>query len=123
MPKEHYYYVYFVSNHRRTVFYVGLTNHLLRRTIEHKYELGSEFTRRYKLKVLVYFEEYQYAQEAIEREKQIKRWNRQKKLNLVKRKNPHLKDLSQEIFDGYDIIPEDIEEIIRELKNKYHNYE
>lgn len=98
---------------------MGLTNHLARRTIEHKYELGSGFTKKYKLKALVYFEEYQYIQEAIGREKQIKKWNRQKKIELIKRKNSQLKDLSQELFDSYNITSEDIKEITQELKNRY----
>ena len=88
-------YVYIMSNSRRTVFYTGITNDLERRTREHKEGIGSAFTVKYKLKFLVYFEEFQSIQLAIAREKQLKRWHREWKINLIKSINPEMKDLSE----------------------------
>ncbi|MGD0338449.1 MAG: GIY-YIG nuclease family protein [Bacteroidota bacterium] len=65
-------YVYIMSNYARTTFYIGVTNDLRRRVEEHKQGVGSKFTARYKLKYLVYYEEYSAMQWAIEREKQLK---------------------------------------------------
>jgi len=106
-----------MSNFKRTVLYIGVTNNLFRRVIEHKYELGSKFTRKYKLKHLIYYEEYQYIQEAIVREKQLKGWLREKKINLIKSKNFELKDLSEELLKDFRY--EEIQQIISDLKNLY----
>lgn len=109
--------MYIMSNFKRTVLYIGVTNNLFRRVIEHKYELGSKFTRKYKLKHLIYYEEYQYIQEAIVREKQLKGWLREKKINLIKSKNFELKDLSEELLKDFRY--EEIQQIISDLKNLY----
>ena len=69
---EHSYYFYIVSNYNRNIFYCGVCNDITRRLIEHKYSFGSVFNKKYKLKYLVYYEEYKYIQEAIQREKEIK---------------------------------------------------
>jgi len=69
-------YVYIVSNLHRTTFYIGVTSGLERRMSEYKEGIGSAFTAKYKLKYLVYFEEFQSIQLAISREKQLKRWHR-----------------------------------------------
>ncbi len=119
MKKEHHYYVYIMSNYKRTTFYIGFTNKLIRRVIEHKYGMGSVFTRRYRLKYLVYYEQYKYVHDAIFREKELKGWLREKKIELIKSVNPELKDLSQELFDCYEITKEEVEEITKELKEKY----
>ena len=88
------YYVYILTNKRNTVFYIGVTDDLKRRLYEHKNELIEGFTKKYQLKKLVYFEEYQNINEAIKREKQLKNWHRGWKINLIKNKNPTFKDLS-----------------------------
>ncbi|MBU1131324.1 GIY-YIG nuclease family protein [Patescibacteria group bacterium] len=92
MAKE--YYVYLMMNSRNTVIYTGLTNDLARRVWEHKHpDNPKSFTARYNVDKLVYYEVFEDIYEAIEREKQIKRWNREKKLNLIRTINPNLKEL------------------------------
>ena len=88
-------YIYIVSNIRRTVFYTGVTSDLHTRIYQHKNGEGSAFTIKYKLKYLVYYEEHTTIEEAIQREKQIKRWHREWKINLIKSVNPEMKDLSE----------------------------
>lgn len=85
--------VYFLSNVKRTVLYIGVTSELDERILNHKYGKGSTFTAKYNLKVSLYFEEYPNIEEAIEREKQLKNWHREWKFNLIKKSNPELKDL------------------------------
>lgn len=87
------YYVYILTNKSNTL-YVGVTNNLERRIIEHSFKNISSFTSRYNLNRLVYFEEFQRVEEAIESEKKIKGWTRKKKLDLIKTINPEFKDLS-----------------------------
>ena len=86
-------YVYIVSNYKRDVIYVGVTDDLIRRIWDHKNGKGSVFTSRYNVKYLIYFEEYPNIEEAISREKQLKNWHREWKFNLIKKENPHLEDL------------------------------
>ncbi len=76
------------------VLYIGITNNLQRRVYEHKNELIEGFSKKYKCKKLVYFEEYKNINQAIEREKQLKKWRREKKEWLIKKMNPQFKDLS-----------------------------
>ena len=76
--------------------YVGMTNNLQRRVYEHKRKLVKGFTSKYNINKLVYFEQFNYVQDAIAREKEIKKWRREKKNNLVKELNPEWKDLSLE---------------------------
>jgi putative endonuclease len=68
-----------------------------RRLHEHRFEKGSKFTSRYNCFDLIYFEVHQSIEAAIDREKQLKRWHREWKLNLIKSLNPELKDLSEEV--------------------------
>ena len=86
-------YIYIVSNQNRTTFYTGVTSDLRRRLTEHADGRGSNFAARYKLKYLVYFEEFNDLNQAISREKQIKNWRRDWKLSLIKEFNPDLKSL------------------------------
>ena len=92
------YYVYLLTNQNNKVLYVGVTNDLCRRLYEHKNEIMDGFTKRYHLHKLVYYEEYSSPNEAIEREKQLKRWVRAKKNWLVERENPKWVDLTEEVF-------------------------
>jgi putative endonuclease len=94
-------YVYIMSNKRRTVLYIGVTSHLISRVYEHANGEGCAFTCKYKCTDLVYFEFYDHIESAIEREKQLKKWNRSWKEDLIKSVNPRLKDLSDSI-DGYE---------------------
>ncbi len=92
-------FVYILSNFSGTL-YIGVTNDICRRLQEHKEKLHpNSFTARYNINRLLYYEEVKYPNEAIEREKQIKRWNREKKLNLIQEVNPCLEDISEELFD------------------------
>jgi putative endonuclease len=88
------YYVYILSNKSNNVVYVGVTNNLMRRVAEHKSKTGSGFTRRYNVDKLVYFEETNDIQAALTREKEIKKWRREKKNTLVNSMNPKWRDLS-----------------------------
>ena len=90
------YYVYIMGNIRLTL-YIGVTNDLIRRVYEHKHGLAEGFTKKYNLKKLLYFEIYDSSKEAIAREKQLKHWNREWKLNLIRRSNPTFKDLYDEV--------------------------
>ena len=83
-----------MTNKRNTVFYIGVTNNILKRSFEHKTGIVEGFTQKYKLKKLVYIEEYNDIKMAIAREKQLKNWHREWKLNLIKKANPQFSDLS-----------------------------
>jgi putative endonuclease len=87
------YYVYIMANQSRTL-YIGITNNIKRRVFEHKNALIEGFTCRYKIDTLVYVESFVDVYSAIAREKQIKCWRREKKLQLIARQNPDWRDLS-----------------------------
>jgi len=89
-------FVYIMSNYKRTTFYIGVPNSLERRISEHKEQKGTGFTAKYKLTDLLYYEEIFGAYNAILREKQLKNWHRDWKINLIKEINPEMKDLSVE---------------------------
>jgi putative endonuclease len=91
MPRQ--YYVYILTNERRTVLYTGFTNNLCRRIWQHKQGLGSRFTSRYQCSKLVFFEVYEDSYNAISREKQIKAGSRGRKLRLIESMNPRWLDL------------------------------
>jgi putative endonuclease len=86
------YYVYITTNPGKTTFYVGVTNNIARRIGEHKMNRGKweTFAGRYSCYQLIYYETFQYINDAIAREKELKLMNRSKKLDLIKTKNPHL---------------------------------
>ncbi len=98
-------YVYIMMNRTRTTLYVGVTSNLSRRTQSHKEGRGSKFTSRYKLTDLVYYEQHDSIVLAIAREKQLKNWKREWKLELIQSVNPDLKDLSTELRSGLDPEP------------------
>ena len=89
------YYVYILTNRSGTL-YVGVTNDLQRRLAEHRSAKASSFAGRHKLDRLVYFEETGDVRAAIEREKQLKGWTRQRKIALIAEMNPRWHDLSEE---------------------------
>ncbi len=93
------YYIYFLTNKTNSVLYIGVTNDLMRRLYEHKNKLIEGFTKKYNCSKLVYFEETDDVSVAISREKQLKKWQRKKKNNLVETNNPQWKDLSDGWFD------------------------
>ena len=90
------YYVYILSNWCDSVLYIGVTNNLNRRLYEHRNHLVKGFTEKYNLHKLVYFETTGDIRVAMEREKQLKKWTRAKKNNLITKLNPEWKDLSAE---------------------------
>jgi putative endonuclease len=90
------YYVYLLTNWNNHVLYVGMTNNLERRIYEHKNKLIKGFTEKYNLNKLVYFEETEDVVAAISREKEIKKWRREKKNHLVNSMNARWEDLSLE---------------------------
>jgi|SRR5579872_1865614 len=87
------YFVYILTNFTNTTLYIGVTNNLERRVLEHKFKVQSGFTRKYKLYKLIHYETCAEIIDAIEREKQLKNWHRDWKWNLIKQTNPDLKDL------------------------------
>jgi putative endonuclease len=94
------YYVYILASKRNGTLYVGVTSNLIKRIWEHKNELVSGFTKKYKVKNLVYFEEFDDAWNAIRREKRLKKYNRKWKLDLIEKYNPYWKDLYYELIDS-----------------------
>ena len=99
MPTENRYYVYLLTNWNHRVMYLGVTNDLVRRIYEHKNKLVKGFTEKYNVHKLVYFEETGDVRSALTREKEIKKWRREKKNALVISINPEWKDLAEEEKD------------------------
>ena len=99
--KRHEYFVYILTNFKKTVLYIGMTNDLISRLNQHREKFNPEsFTAKYQCKYLVHWETYQYVQDAIAREKEIKKWRREKKENLINEFNPKWKFLNEEV-GGY----------------------
>ena len=93
------YYVYILSNRLNTIVYTGVTRDLIRRVYEHKHNMDpNSFTAKYQVHKLVYFESTSDVTAAIEREKQIKSWNRKRKNKLVESKNPSWAELCEMIL-------------------------
>ena len=95
----HQYYLYIITNKKNGVLYIGVTNNLERRMLEHKNKLIKGFSSRYNLDKLVYLEVYQYVEDAIKREKNMKKWKREWKINLIVEANPDWDDISKDWFE------------------------
>ncbi len=93
-------FVYILTNPGRTVFYIGVTNNLSRRIYEHREKMVEGFSKKYNCTIIVYYEFHETIKEAIIREKQLKNWRREWKLNLIKESNPELRDLWEEVSKG-----------------------
>ena len=91
------YAVYILSNYTNSTLYIGVTSNLAKRIWEHKNHVISGFTDKYNVNKLVYYEITESIETAIKREKQLKNWHRDWKINLIKQKNPNFDDLSKEI--------------------------
>jgi len=96
LKKEHKYYTYILTHEKDHIFYVGVTNNIKRRISEHRKGTYGSHVGRYNIKKLVYFEEHQWIQTAIKREKTIKKWKREWKINIITEQNPDWIDLSKE---------------------------
>jgi len=97
--KEHNYYVYILSNKNNKVLYIGITNNLFNRSFQHKLkENPNSFTAKYNINKLVYYEPYRFINDAITREKQMKKWRRKWKIELIEKENPNWKDLFNDML-------------------------
>jgi len=92
------YYVYILANKKNGTIYIGITYNLIKRIYEHKTELIEGFTQKYKVNHLVYFEQFSSPQEAITREKRLKKWKRAWKIELIEKENPDWKDLYRSLL-------------------------
>ena len=91
------YSVYILTNYTNTTLYIGVTSNLKKRIWQHKNKIVDGFTEKYNVNKLVYYEITDSVDSALNREKQLKRWHRDWKINLIKEKNPDFKDLYNEI--------------------------
>ncbi|HEX8974192.1 MAG TPA: GIY-YIG nuclease family protein [Patescibacteria group bacterium] len=93
------YCVYITTNMNNSTLYIGVTGNLPRRIYEHKNKLVDGFTKNYNVDKLVYFEQTEDVQSALRREKQLKNWHRDWKINLINSSNPEWKDLADTLLD------------------------
>ena len=91
------YYVYILASKRNGTLYIGITHSLIRRIYEHKNGLTEGFTKKYKVHNLVFYERYDDVKSAIRYEKQLKKWNRKWKIELIEKDNPEWKDLYENL--------------------------
>ena len=94
------YYVYILASKIGGTLYIGVTNDLIRRVFEHKSKFVRGFTKKYDVIRLVYYEQYDDIGTAIQREKRLKKWNRQWKIRLIEERNPNWNDLYPSIASG-----------------------
>lgn len=99
MKTIHKYYVYILASQKKGTLYIGVTNHLQRRVYEHKMGIQKGFTKKYGVSMLVYFEEFQSIEEAMRREKNMKKWKRNWKIKHIESENPNWDDLSKDWYD------------------------
>lgn len=92
------YYIYILASKRNGTIYIGATDDIERRVLEHKNKIFRGFTEKYNVTILVYFEKYETQDEAFTRERQMKKWNRAWKLELIEKENPQWLDLSKDWF-------------------------
>jgi len=100
MKTTHQYYVYLLASKIRGTLYIGVTNDLERRVYEHKMGIKKGFTQKYGVNRLVYFEVFQNIEEAIDREKNMKKWKRVWKIKLIEEENIRWLDLSKDWYDN-----------------------
>ena len=100
----HNYFVYITTNPNKTVLYTGVTNDLFVRMVQHYLSRGSDksFAGRYYCYNLIFFERFDYIEHAIEREKEIKKWRREKKESLIRNFNPDKRILNNELFEDWE---------------------
>jgi len=91
------YYIYILTSKRNSVLYIGVTSNLIKRIYEHKNNIIEGFSKKYRIHKLVYYEIINDIESAIRREKQLKKWNRKWKLELIEKNNPEWRDLYFEL--------------------------
>ena len=92
------YYVYIMASRRNGTLYIGVTNDLIRRVYEHKNNGIEGFTEKYRVHKLVYWEQSDNIESALQREKQLKKWNRQWKIALIEKQNSNWQDMYEQLF-------------------------
>ena len=97
MPKKFQYYTYLLASHKGGTIYTGVTNNIISRGYQHRNDLVDGFTKKYGVHRLVYYEVFDDIGSAIKREKQVKRWKRQWKVDLIEKDNPDWKDLYDDL--------------------------
>ena len=104
MPRDYTFYVYILTNPQKTMLYIGFTNSLVRRLPQHRDNRGKKetFAGRNFCYILIYYEVFQYVNDAIAREKQLKKWSRSKKEELIATKNPNWLSLNINFIDVED---------------------
>ena len=95
------YYVYMLASKRNGTLYIGITSNLIKRVWEHKEKIADSFTKKYDVDKLVYVEYFRDPENAIKREKRLKKYKRQWKINLIEKDNPQWKDLYDIFVSGY----------------------
>ena len=100
------YWVYILASHPRGTLYIGVTNGIIERVEQHRQGVGSAFTKKYKIHMLVWLEEFSDIEDAIQREKSLKRYLRDWKINLIERENPRWQDIYPAL-PGVAPVPED----------------
>jgi putative endonuclease len=99
MPRDYNFWVYIITTNRtHSVFYIGVTNRLSRRTYEHREGSKVGFAAKYQCKKLIYYEHYRHIRDTIARESQLKKWSRAKKIGLINRLNPRWEDLGADVL-------------------------
>jgi len=95
------YFIYILANKKNGTLYIGITNNLIRRIYEHKNDLIDGFSKKYGIHNLVYYESYNDVRDALNRETQMKKWNRKWKIELIEKSNPEWNDLYNELNPIY----------------------
>jgi len=92
------YFIYIMASKKNGTLYIGMTSNLIRRVYEHKNNLIEGFTKKYRVHTLVYYEHTTDVNAAIMREKQMKKWKREWKINLIEKENPNWNDLYEDLL-------------------------
>ncbi|MEI7484858.1 MAG: GIY-YIG nuclease family protein [Ignavibacteriota bacterium] len=115
--KEKHYYVYILASKKRGTLYTGVTNNLAQRVLEHRLKVKKGFAEKYDVSILVYYESFRYIHNAIQRETQLKKWNRDWKIQLIEKENKDWRDLLNDVADK-----EEIDSIIEMIEINRDNY-
>ncbi len=95
------FFVYILTSRPNGTLYTGITSNLIKRTWEHKNKVTEGFTKQYDINTLVYYEHFLDPENAINREKRLKKYNRQWKIDLIENMNPNWKDLYEDLINGF----------------------